>query len=209
MRFKALLTVLIFGLAIFFFFFSPSKAANLEELEELAAICLQKGNPLEDGSSARFLEKVEKIDNNTERHLYLTVYYIFSGNTVRVAQVDFREEIWTKTPGGTEIPHNYMDEAVFARHKDFERIVERQRIVRDGGIYGNFDGKVDFAGERVVTLTVNRVVIDVTDLPTPSPEEAARLYDCWIKEILEVAGPYDENDESEEPELLQPYKPLI
>jgi len=161
-------------------------SADRKDLDRLISVCWEKGTNL-GLAPASFIEKVEK-HGDKERRLYFTMVYGVDEKGASASQVYIVEEEWKKTPGGTDIEHNHLDDKWFNNFKDMERYVIEQKIIYDGGIYGELDGKPDFTEVKTITRTVEgEWMIDTKYHQTPKPEEVQKTYDSQVKEMLKVA----------------------
>ena len=74
-----------------------------------------------------------------------------------------------------------------------ERYVIEQKIIYDGGIYGELDGKPDFTEVKTITRTVEgEWMINTKYHQPPKPEEVQKTYDSQVKEMLKVADSIEE-----------------
>ncbi|MDP2908102.1 MAG: hypothetical protein Q8O03_09300 [Nanoarchaeota archaeon] len=161
-------------------------SADRKDLDRIISVCWEKGTNL-GLAPASYIEKVEQ-KGDKERRLYFTMVYGLDKEGVGASQVYTVEEEWKKVPGGTEIDHSNLDDEWFNNFKDMERYVIEQKIIFDGGEYGELDGKPDYIEVKTKTITVkDGWVIDIKYHPTPKPEEVQKTYDSQVKEMLKVA----------------------
>lgn len=165
---------------------TPAKAADRKDLDRLISVCWEKGTSL-NIAPASFIEKTEKKDDK-ERKLYFTMVYGVDKKGKGASQVCTVEEYWKRVPGGTDIDHSHLDDKDFNYFKDMERYVIEQKIIYDGGIYGELDGKPDKIEVKTITRTIEgEWMIDTKYHPAPKADEVQKTYDSQVKEMLKVA----------------------
>lgn len=177
---------LIFALGLSLASITSVNSADRKELDRLISVCWEKGTSL-DVAPISFIEKTEN-KGDKERRLYFTIVYGVDENGKGASQVYTVEEYWKKTPGGTEIDHNHLDDKSFNFFKDLDRYVIEQKIIYDGGIYGKVDGKPDFTEVKTITRTVEgEWMIDTKYHQALKADEVQKIYDSQVEEMLKVA----------------------
>lgn len=187
MKLKKIIPIAIaLGLNALTFKAVPVESAEPKDLERLIKVCFEKGTQMTIAPSA-FLEKSESLDEHTDRMLYFTAVYGIGVDDVGASMVYFVEEEWMRIPGGTEVPHNYMDDKWFAKFKYMDKYMIKQKIIYDGGEFGELDGKPDnIEAKTIIKTVVGDWIIDISYNPKPERIEIEKAYDKYVEEMLDV-----------------------
>jgi len=187
MRLKKTIMGLILGVFIFGFLASVSMAVvEQDKLTKLINYCVEKGYLLKDEEYPMlYLEKIEKVSEDTEKRLYLSFHYVIWQNEIYVHKIDCIDEEWTAIKGGVEIAYDF-DKDQYARYKDEDKYIIKQKIIVDGGQSGRPDGLADRNYERIIVETAEGMVLYMKDSPEPSEKDMQKKYESHVEKMLEL-----------------------
>ncbi|MBM3199897.1 hypothetical protein FJZ53_03080 [Candidatus Woesearchaeota archaeon] len=77
-----------------------------------------------------------------------------------------------------------MDDNWFAKFKDKDRYVIKQKIITDGGQLGKLDGEAGRIEVKIITKTADDWILDISYQPEPNKEETEKAYSNLVDEML-------------------------
>ena len=170
----------------------PSKGYVFDlKLEELLDNVFIKGYLCNDEDKAMCMQKIEKLDDNSEQRLTVVAYFFPIKKINYIYKIEFVDEKRTFIGKDSAVDHNLVSQKDWFKYKDIEKFLIKQKIIRDGDTSINtgqripLDGQPDFIFEDTYIKTKDHTLIHVESKKEIIDLNAAKILKSYIEEMLE------------------------
>lgn len=180
-----------------------TKDIDEKDLEQITMYCLVKGeqHPAE---PVKYMEVWNKTDKGM-RKVYFEVFYSVSEKGISANKIRFVESEYIPAKISKDTPHESLITENFTPYVGKDMVIIKQKMITDGGEYGVLDGKADIMMERTVTQTSEGVVLSIgEDLEIKDREQAKKMYNGHVKEMLKITGYGEIEEEKPQPKYEAP-----
>jgi hypothetical protein len=163
------------------------------DIEELVGYAFTSGYLCNDEDRAMCIQKITALDVNTTKKLTAVVYYFGLAQRTYVYKIEVVDEIRTFIGQNIDVDHNLVSQKDWLKYKNIEKLLIKQKIIRDGDTSLNtgqripLDGQPDFIFEDTYIKTKNHTLIHAENKTDKIDLNAPKILKNYIEELLEHA----------------------